>query len=77
MFYMTLLITSLKQEGATKEEIDNLPMFKFCAVSDSEKVSGEIQESFRGIMVECNVDSRHSSTKRPLFEKDAVSFPSV
>ncbi|XP_024018955.1 E3 ubiquitin-protein ligase At4g11680 [Morus notabilis] len=68
---IAILCAVTDQEGATKEEIDNLPMFKFCAVSNSEKVSGEIQESFRGIMVECNIDSRHSSTKRPLFEEDA------
>lgn len=61
---------SLKQEGATKEEIENLPKFKFRMVGDSEKVSGEFCDSFRGVMVECNTDS---PTEHPLSEEDAVS----
>lgn len=73
----TWLVTSLKQEGATKEDIDNLPKFKFRVISDSEKVNGEIQESFRGVMVECSRDLQHSPIERPLSEEDAVSFPSV
>ena len=62
---------SVKQEGATKEEIENLPRFKFRMVGDLEKVNGEVRESFRGIMVECNTDN---PTERPLSEEDAVSY---
>ncbi|EXB88543.1 E3 ubiquitin-protein ligase [Morus notabilis] len=43
-------------EGATKEDIDRLPKFKFRKISNFEKVNGEIQESFGGVMIDCNTD---------------------
>lgn len=69
---VTWLSSSLKQEGATKEEIDNMPKFKFRIIGNSGKVNGEIQESFQGVMIECDTDS---PTERPLSQEDAVSFP--
>ncbi|KAG9139442.1 hypothetical protein Leryth_027428 [Lithospermum erythrorhizon] len=44
-------------EGATKEDIERLPKYKFRLIGDFEKQNGEIQESFGGIMTECEVDS--------------------
>ncbi|KAL6499302.1 hypothetical protein OROHE_025965 [Orobanche hederae] len=44
-------------EGATKEDIERLPRFKFRKIGDFEKENGEIQESFGGIMTECDTDS--------------------
>ncbi|GFP93037.1 E3 ubiquitin-protein ligase at1g12760 [Phtheirospermum japonicum] len=43
-------------EGATKEDIERLPRFKFRKIGDFEKENGEIQESFGGIMTECDTD---------------------
>ncbi|KAJ8900231.1 hypothetical protein K2173_024871 [Erythroxylum novogranatense] len=54
--------------GATKEEIDQLPNFNFCRIVDDEKVNGEIQESFGGIMTECNTTT---PAKRVLSHEDA------
>ncbi|GMN61329.1 hypothetical protein TIFTF001_030414 [Ficus carica] len=68
---IAILYAVTDQEGATKEDIDNLPKFKFRVISDSEKVNGEIQESFRGVMVECSRDLQHSPIERPLSEEDA------
>lgn len=59
------------QEGATKEEIDHLPKYKFRKISDFEKVNGEIQDSFGGIMTECDTDA---PTEHALSQEDAVSF---
>lgn len=60
-----------EQEGATKEEIDHLPKYKFRTISDFEKVNGEIQESFGGIMTECDTST---PTEHVLSQEDAVSF---
>ena len=45
------------QEGATKEDIERLPKYKFRRFGDSEKQNGEIQESFGGIMTECDTST--------------------
>lgn len=60
-----------KKEGATKEEIDRLPKYKFQRTSDVEKVDGEIQESYGGIMTECDTDT---PIERVLSQEDAVSY---
>lgn len=60
----------MKQDGATEEEIDGLPKFKFRRVGDSEKVNGEVQ-AFEGFMVECDTNA---PTERPISLVDAVSF---
>lgn len=59
-----------EQEGATKEEIDHLPKYKFRKISDFGKVNGEIQESFGGMMTECDTDT---PTEHVLSQEDAVS----
>jgi hypothetical protein len=60
----------LKQEGATREEIDRLLKFKFHKTGDYEKVNGEIQESFGGMMTECDTDT---PIERAFPLEDAVS----
>ncbi|KAI4328741.1 hypothetical protein L6164_021074 [Bauhinia variegata] len=45
------------QEGATKEEIDRLPKYKFRRVEELEKENNDIQESSRGIITECDSDT--------------------
>ncbi|KAL7214458.1 hypothetical protein ACSBR1_026799 [Camellia fascicularis] len=45
------------KEGATKEDIERLPKYKFQRIGDFEKQNGEIQESFGGIITECDTDS--------------------
>lgn len=60
-----------EQEGATKEEMDHLPKYKFRKISDFEKVNGEIQESFGGIMTECDTDT---PTEHAPSQEDAVSL---
>ncbi|XP_037495509.1 E3 ubiquitin-protein ligase At1g63170 [Jatropha curcas] len=45
-----ILYAMTEREGATKEEIDRLPKYKFHRTGDIEKVNGEIQASFGGMM---------------------------
>ncbi|KAL6495466.1 hypothetical protein OROGR_030029 [Orobanche gracilis] len=54
---IAILYAVADQEGATKEDIERLPRFKFRKIGDFEKENGEIQESFGGIMTECDTDS--------------------
>ncbi|XP_057980462.1 E3 ubiquitin-protein ligase At1g12760-like isoform X2 [Malania oleifera] len=54
---IAILYAVADQEGAAKEDIDRLPKYKYQRISDFEKLNGEIQESFGGIMTECNTDS--------------------
>ncbi|GAV85579.1 zf-RING_2 domain-containing protein [Cephalotus follicularis] len=56
------------QEGATKEDIDCLPKYKFRRISDFEKANCEIEESVGGIMTECNTDM---PIEQVLSEEDA------
>lgn len=59
------------QEGATKEDIERLPRYKFRKIGDVEKQNGEIQGSFGGILTECDTDS---PTEHVLPIEDAVSL---
>lgn len=68
IFIETLL---LKQEGATKDDIERLPKYKFKRIDDFEKENGEIQKRYGGIMVECDTDA---PVEHALSEEDAVSF---
>lgn len=52
-----------QQEGATKEEIDQLPKYKF-------KKEGDAQESSRGVMTECDSDT---ASEHVIASEDAVS----
>ncbi|KAJ9188376.1 hypothetical protein P3X46_003739 [Hevea brasiliensis] len=63
-----ILYAMTEREGATKEEIDQLPKYKFHKMGDFEKVSGEIQASFGGTMIECEIDM---PTERLLSHEDA------
>lgn len=59
------------QEGASKDDIERLPTYKFQRIGDFEKQNGEVQEAFSGTMTECNTDM---PTERVLSVEDAVSF---
>ncbi|CAI9769541.1 unnamed protein product [Fraxinus pennsylvanica] len=54
---IAILYAVADQEGASKEDIERLPRYKFCRIGDFEKQNGEIQESFGGVMTECDTDS--------------------
>ncbi|KAL3829631.1 hypothetical protein ACJIZ3_018433 [Penstemon smallii] len=54
---IAILYAVADQEGATKEDIERLTRYKFRKIGDFEKQNGEIQESFGGIMTECDTDS--------------------
>lgn len=60
-----------KKEGATTDEINRLPKYKFRKIGDVDNVDGEIQESVRGKMTECNTDT---PIERVLSQEDAVSY---
>uniref|UniRef100_A0A803M3F5 RING-type E3 ubiquitin transferase n=1 Tax=Chenopodium quinoa TaxID=63459 RepID=A0A803M3F5_CHEQI len=53
---IAILYALADQEGATNEDIDRLPKFKFRRLGQIEKKSGEIQESLGGIMTQCGTD---------------------
>ncbi|KAK8587964.1 hypothetical protein V6N13_086923 [Hibiscus sabdariffa] len=65
---IAILYTLTDRDGATDEEIDRLPKFKFRKTGDIEKVDAETQESHEGIMTECNTDT---PTERILPHEDA------
>ncbi|CAL5340110.1 unnamed protein product [Camellia sinensis] len=54
---IAILYAVADQEGATKEDIERLPKYKFKRIGEFEKQNGEIQESFGGIMTECDTDT--------------------
>lgn len=54
---IAILYAVADQEGASKEDIDQLPKFKFRRTGDNEKLAGEAQGSLGGIMTECGTDS--------------------
>ncbi|KAH9604449.1 hypothetical protein KSS87_020220 [Heliosperma pusillum] len=54
---IAILYAVADEEGATKEEIERLPKYKFKRLGEIEKPSGEIQESFGGVMIECDTDT--------------------
>ncbi|XP_010919263.1 E3 ubiquitin-protein ligase At1g12760 isoform X2 [Elaeis guineensis] len=50
---IAILYAVADQEGASEEDIRQLPKYKFCKIGESEKLAGEISGSFGGIMMEC------------------------
>lgn len=58
-----------KQEGASKEDIEQLSKFKFRRIESNEKLTGTIQGPVGGIMTECQADS---PIEHALAEEDAV-----
>ncbi|CAL9209780.1 unnamed protein product [Musa hybrid cultivar] len=61
-------ISFLKQEGASEQDIHQLPKYKFHKVGDSEKL--EMSGSSGGIMTECGSDSL---VQHVLLAEDAIS----
>ncbi|KAG8363342.1 hypothetical protein BUALT_Bualt19G0012500 [Buddleja alternifolia] len=53
---IAILYAVADQEGATKEDVDRLPKYKFRKIGDFEKQNGEIQGSYGGIMTACGTD---------------------
>ncbi|KAF7844601.1 E3 ubiquitin-protein ligase [Senna tora] len=54
---LAIMYAVADQEGATTEEIDQLPKYKFRRIEGLKKVDGDIQEPSRGIMTECESDT--------------------
>ncbi|KAF8088288.1 hypothetical protein N665_0546s0020 [Sinapis alba] len=54
---IAVLYALAEREGASDEQIERLPRFKFLTVRNSEKVNGEIRETHGGIMTQLGVDS--------------------
>lgn len=54
---IAILYAVTDQEGASKEDIDQLAKFKFRRDGDIEKLTGDEQGCFGGIMTECGTDS--------------------
>lgn len=62
-----------KQEGASKEDIEQLSKFKFRKVESNEKQTDNNQGPVGGIMTECRADS---PIEHVLAEEDAVCYNS-
>ncbi|TMX00981.1 hypothetical protein EJD97_025474 [Solanum chilense] len=54
---IAILYAVADQEGATKEDVERLTKYKFRRLGKFEKQNGEIQESFGGVMTECDTDT--------------------
>ncbi|KAK7307838.1 hypothetical protein VNO77_41252 [Canavalia gladiata] len=65
---IALLYAVADQEGASKEDIEQLSKFKFRRVESNEKLTGTIQGPVGGIMTECLADS---PIEHVLAEEDA------
>ncbi|KAJ9173561.1 hypothetical protein P3X46_016683 [Hevea brasiliensis] len=65
---IAILYAIADQEGASKEDIDQLSKFKFRRTVNSEKLVGEAQGPLGGIMTECGTDS---PVEHVLSEEDA------
>ncbi|CAJ2650619.1 E3 ubiquitin-protein ligase at1g12760-like protein [Trifolium pratense] len=65
---IALLYAVADQEGASKEDIEQLSKFKFRRVESNEKQTDNIQEPAGGIMTECRADS---PIEHVLAEEDA------
>lgn len=53
---IAILYAVADQEGATKEEIDQLPKYKYIKISGLDRFNGEIKDSHGGIMTKCDTD---------------------
>ncbi|TKY70916.1 E3 ubiquitin-protein ligase [Spatholobus suberectus] len=65
---IALLYAVADQEGASKEDIEQLSKFKFRRIENNEKLTGTIQGPVGGIMTECQADS---PIEHVLAEEDA------
>lgn len=68
------IIMPYMQEGATKEDIEQLSKFKFRKLDDAEKFSADLHEPLGGIMTECGTDS---PIEHALSQEDAVRMTSL
>ncbi|KAK7317525.1 hypothetical protein RJT34_01840 [Clitoria ternatea] len=66
---LAVLYVVADQEGATKEEIDQLPKYKFRMRKEFKK-DNDIEESSRGIMTDCD---SNTATEHVIALEDAVS----
>ncbi|KAK6947740.1 Zinc finger, RING-type, partial [Dillenia turbinata] len=65
---IALLYAVADQEGASKEDVEQLPKYKFRSNGNSEKLGDEIQLPCGGVMTECSPDAPN---ERNLSEEDA------
>ncbi|XP_027360641.1 E3 ubiquitin-protein ligase At1g12760-like [Abrus precatorius] len=65
---IALLYAVADQEGASKEDIEQLSKFKFRRIESNEKLTGTVQGPVGGIMTECQADS---PIEHVLAEEDA------
>ncbi|QCD91638.1 integrator complex subunit 11 [Vigna unguiculata] len=65
---IALLYAVADQEGASKEDIEQLSKFKFRRIQSNEKLTGTIQGPVGGIMTECHAES---PMEHALAEEDA------
>jgi hypothetical protein len=62
-----------EQEGATKEEIDQLPKYRFRMIKEF-KQEDDTEESSRGVMTECDTDTDSDpASEHVIALEDAVS----
>ncbi|KAK8587326.1 hypothetical protein V6N12_021823 [Hibiscus sabdariffa] len=65
---IAILYVVADQEGASKEDIDQLPKYKFRKIGNGEKCAGDVQGPIGGVITGCGIDSR---VERVLSEDDA------
>lgn len=70
LFLALIFLLFWPQEGASKEDIEQLSKFKFRRIANDEKLAGNALEPGGGIMTECDTDSL---SEHILSEEDAVS----
>jgi hypothetical protein len=71
---LSFLPSDCEQEGASEDDIHQLPKFKFHRVEEHEKQSVNVTQSSGGIMVECGTNL---PIEKALAAEDAVNpiFP--
>ncbi|KAG2677365.1 hypothetical protein I3760_12G094900 [Carya illinoinensis] len=67
---IALLYAVADQEGATREDIEQLSKYKFRKIGDNEKLAGDVQGLHGGIMTECGTDT-DSPSEHVLLPEDA------
>ncbi|XP_039045991.1 E3 ubiquitin-protein ligase At1g12760-like isoform X1 [Hibiscus syriacus] len=65
---IAILYAVADQEGASKEDIDQLPIYKFRKIGKGEKFAGDVKGPVGGVITECCIDS---PMERVLSEDDA------
>ncbi|KAI4343266.1 hypothetical protein MLD38_027794 [Melastoma candidum] len=66
---IAILYAVADQEGASKEEIEKLPRYKFRTIADGEKHNADVQGPLAGLMARCN--AKDSPTQQYLSKEDA------